>query len=196
MITIGLTGSIGMGKTETTKIFANLGIPVFDSDAAVHSLLGPGGAAVDAVDGAFPGVKKDDKIDRELLAKKVFGDDKALENLEKILHPLVSEKRKEFIKKQIADIVLSDIPLLFEKGYEDEFDYIIVVSAPHDIQKKRVLSRPNMTEDRLNDILARQVPDNVKRKKADFIIQTDRGLDYARHQVEDVLKQIWKENNA
>lgn len=196
MITIGLTGSIGMGKTETTKIFANLGIPVFDSDAAVHRLLGQGGAAVDAVEASFPDVKKGKKIDRELLGQIVFGDDKALTKLEKILHPLVSEKRKEFIRKQKGDIVLSDIPLLFEKGYEDEFDYIIVVSAPHDVQKQRVLSRPNMTEDRLNDILAKQLPDNLKRAKADFIIQTDRGLDYARHQVEDILKQIRKENNA
>ncbi len=196
MITIGLTGSIGMGKTETTKIFASLGIPVFDSDAAVHGLLGRSGAAVETVNAAFPGVKKDGKIDRELLGQKVFGDDNALIKLEKILHPLVSKKRQEFIRKQNADIVLSDIPLLFEKGYEDEFDYIIVVSAPHDVQKQRVLSRPNMTEDRLNDILAKQLPDNLKRAKADFIIQTDRGLDYARHQVEDILKKIRKENNA
>lgn len=190
MKTIGLTGSIGMGKTETAKLFAQKGVPVFDSDAAVHKLIGPNGEAVDAVELAFPGVKRQGHIDRKLLGACVFGDDDALKSLEKILHPLVSNERQKFIKKSKADVVLFDIPLLFEKGYEDDCDYIVVVSAPFEIQKKRVLERPGMTEARFEEILAKQLPDAQKRAKADFVVQTDRGLDYAAKQVEGILQKI------
>jgi|TARA_R110002096_G_scaffold436105_1_gene668043 dephospho-CoA kinase len=190
MKTIGLTGSIGMGKTETAKLFAQYGVPIFDSDAAVHKLLGPKGDAVDAVELAFPDVKKQDHIDRKLLGARVFGDDDALKTLEEILHPLVVKERKKFTKNSHADIVLFDIPLLFEKGYEDDCDYIVVVSAPFETQKKRVLKRPGMTETRFEEILAKQLPDLQKRTKADFVVQTDRGLDYAAKQVEDILQKI------
>ena len=190
MKTIGLTGSIGMGKTQTAKLFAQKGVPVFDSDAVVHKLLGPDGKAVDAVEFAFPGVKEQNQIDRKLLGARVFGDDDALKSLESILHPLVSVERNNFVKKSQADIVLFDIPLLFEKGYEDDCDYIVVVSAPYEIQKKRVLERPDMTEARFQEILAKQLPDAQKRARADFIVQTDRGLDYAAMQIEKILQEI------
>lgn len=193
---IGLTGSIGMGKTETARMFHEAGIPVFDSDAAVHNLLGKDGAAVDLVEMMFPGVKKSKKIDRELLGKKVFGDVQALGKLEKILHPMVSEMRNEFVKTTKSDLVVFDIPLLFEKSYESECDFIVVVSASEQIQKKRVMSRPGMTEKRFQNILDNQMPDANKREKANFIIQTDKGFDYARAQVQQVINQIRDGVNA
>lgn len=196
MKTIGLTGSIGMGKTETTKIFADLGVPTFDSDAAVHQLLGIGGAAVDEVEAVFSGVKQDGQIDRVLLGQKVFGNDDALTRLENILHPMVLRKREEFIKEQNADLALFDVPLLFEKGYQDQFDYIIVVSAPFQVQKERVLRRPNMTVQRFKDVLEKQMPDVEKRAKADFVIQTDHGIDYAKKQAREILEKIRKKENA
>lgn len=190
MKTIGLTGSIGMGKTETAKLFSELGVPVFDSDAIVHQLMGIDGEATDAVEAAFGGVKKDGKIDRVVLGKKVLSDQTALTKLENILHPLVQEKRREFLQKQSSDLVLFDIPLLFEKNYEDQFDYIVVVSAPFEVQRQRVLSRANMTEQKFNDILEKQMPDQDKRAKADFVIQTAHGIDYARNQVIEILEKI------
>ena len=190
MKTIGLTGSIGMGKTETAKLFAEQGIPVFDSDAAVHDLLGSGGAAVEKVEKIFPSVKKADYIDRKKLGAKVFGNSVALEKLENLLHPMVTSKRNEFLKNISSDLVIFDIPLLFEKGYEKDFDFIIVVSAASDIQKKRVLERAGMTEQRYADILSKQMPDAEKTTRADFIIQTDRGLNYAKNQVIDIIKKI------
>ncbi len=190
MKTIGLTGSIGMGKTETAKIFEKLGVPVFDSDAAVHKLLGPGGNAVEQVENEFPGVRAGNEIDRQKLGARVFSNRESLNKLEKILHPMVMKIRAEFVEQQKSDIVLFDIPLLFEKGYEDDVDYIVVVSAPYEIQKERVLKRPGMTEQKFLDILARQMPDQEKRAKADFIIQTDQGLDYAEKQVSEILEKI------
>ena len=124
------------------------------------------------------------------LARRVFGDQAALTMLENILHPLVQEKRREFLEKQSSDLVLFDIPLLFEKNYEDQFDYIVVVSAPFEVQRQRVLSRANMTEQKFNDILEKQIPDQDKRAKADFVIQTDHGIDYARNQVIEILEKI------
>lgn len=196
MKTIGLTGSIGMGKTETAKIFETLGVPTFDSDEAVHQLLGEGGEAVDLVETAFPGVKHEGKIDRKMLGKKVFENDDSLVALENILHPMVLDKREEFIQNQNTDLVLFDIPLLFEKGYENQVDYVIVVSAPFKVQKERVLARPDMTELRFKDILEKQIPDEQKRLKADFVIQTDQGIDYAHMQVKEILKKIRNEINA
>lgn len=190
MKTIGLTGSIGMGKTETAKLFAELGVPVFDSDAAVHELLGTGGAAVALVEKQFPGAQQMDHIDRKWLGERVFGDRTALERLEKILHPLVTSMRNSFLESANSDLVLFDIPVLFEKGYEEQCDYIVVVSAPEEIQKKRVLERRGMTEGRYNDILSKQMPDAEKRTKADFIVQTDLGIDYARKQVIKLIKTI------
>ena len=187
---IGLTGSIGMGKTETAKIFADLGIPVFDSDATVHTLLGPDGAAVDAVEKKFPGVKVENYIDRKRLGDRVFGDEDALIALEKIVHPMVIRARQAFIRETTSDIVVFDIPLLFEKGYQNECDFIVVVSAPVDVQKERVLRRPGMSEERFFEINSKQMPDAEKRKRADFIVQTDRGLRYARQQVTEILTKI------
>lgn len=193
---IGLTGSIGMGKTETGKMFYESGIPVFDSDGAVHKLLDENGAAVDSVEAAFAGVKSDNKIDRKRLGAKVFGNAIELEKLEKILHPMVKKKRSDFVKATDCDLVLLDIPLLFEKSYENECDFIVVVSAPPDVQRKRVMSRLGMTEKRFQYILNNQMPDAEKREKADFIIQTDKGFEYAREQVQKVINDIRNNANA
>lgn len=196
---IGLTGSIGMGKSETSKIFARENIPVFDSDEAVHDLLGEQGAAVDLVEKTFSGVKVDGKIDRKKLGQRVFDDDKALQKLEEILHPLIQKKRDLFIleaKKRKQNMIVFDIPLLFEKKYEAMCDYIVVVSAPYKVQKNRVLDRVGMTEERFNTILQKQMPDHEKRKRADFIVQTDRGLEYAEKQVREIIKKIKAEDSA
>ena len=193
---IGLTGSIGMGKTYTAKMFTDKNIAVFDSDEAVHQLLGLNGAAVDVVEKEFPGVKIESQIDRKLLGKRVFADDIALKKLEQILHPMVSSMRDDFNKtalKNNADMIVVDIPLLFEKGYESECDYIVVASAPFEIQKQRVLERPGMSEQRFIEILKKQMPDDEKRRRADFIIQTDKGLDYAKNQVQQVIETIRKD---
>ncbi|HPF46398.1 MAG: dephospho-CoA kinase [Alphaproteobacteria bacterium] len=189
---IGLTGSIGMGKSETAKIFAEQGIPVFDSDATVHNLLGPDGAAVEAVEEKFPGVKVDNYIDRKRLGDLVFGDEAALRDLENILHPLVIKERQTFLENSKSDIIVFDIPLLFEKNYQDQCDFIVVVSAPFKIQKERVLKRPGMSEERFMEINQKQMPDAEKRKRADFIIQTDKGLSYAKKQVTEIIKNIRK----
>lgn len=190
---IGLTGSIGMGKSATSKMFEAENIPVFDSDQAVHQLLGPSGLAVEIVEEAFPGVRARDYIDRKKLGSMVFNDQEALEKLEAILHPMVTKMRAAFLVDQKkSDIVLFDIPLLFEKGYENNCDYIVVVSADFEAQKKRVLERPGMSEKRFLEIVEKQMPDAEKRKKADFIIQTDQGFDYAKDQVRNILKKIRK----
>lgn len=194
MKTIGLTGSIGMGKTETAKMFSAHGIPVFDSDAAAHTLLGPNGAAVELVEKNFPGVKVGEQIDRKALGERVFDNDEALSLLENILHPMIRTLRDDFsrnsAKNTASDLVLFDIPLLFEKGYEQEFDFSIVVSAPFEIQQKRVLERQDMTEQRFLEILKKQMPDEEKRHRADFIIETGDGLEYAEKQVSDIIMKI------
>jgi len=190
MKTIGLTGSIGMGKSATAKLFATKGIPVFDSDAAAHTLLGPKGAAVERVEKFFPGVKVDQQIDRKALGEKVFDNDEALSRLENILHPMIRTLRDDFVSHADSDLVLFDIPLLFEKAYEEELDYTIVVSAPYEIQKKRVLERPAMKEHQFRKIIEKQMPDQEKRRRADFIIQTGQGLQYAEKQVDDILKKL------
>ncbi|MCC3861825.1 dephospho-CoA kinase [Pseudemcibacter aquimaris] len=193
MIKLGLTGSIGMGKSETARMFRDLGVPVFDSDAIVHELMGIDGEAVDLVEDAFPGVKNNNQIDRKELGKRVFGDDGALIKLEKIIHPMVSNKRDEFVemaKIDGHDVVVFDIPLLYEKSYETLCDYVVVVSAPASVQRERVLARPDMTEKRFAEILSKQVPDNEKREKADFIVQSDQGFDYAERQVKEILEKV------
>lgn len=190
---IGLTGSIGMGKSETARMFARAGVPVFDSDAAVHDLMAPGGAAVAPVVRAFPGVDGQDGIDRKKLGARVFGDREKLERLESILHPLVAERRQAFFEAAQKDghaMVVADVPLLFETGGEQACDYTVVVSAAPEVQRARVLARPGMTPDRLAAILEKQMPDGEKRRRADFVVQTDRGFDYAEQQVRDIIRKI------
>jgi len=196
---IGLTGSIAMGKSETSKMFAAQNIPVFDSDAAVHKLLGQNGAAVEKVGRRFPGAVTEGKIDRQRLGQDVFEDDGALKALENILHPMVKNLRDEFLSDAQSNnqpIVVFDIPLLFEKGYEKECDFIVVVSAAESVQRKRALERPGMTEGRFLSILSNQMPDEEKRRRADFIVQTDMGLDYAEKQVANILKIVREANCA
>ncbi len=191
--TIALTGSIGMGKSETAKMFIRAGVPVFDSDAAVHKLMGPNGAAVEMVEGVFPGAKTPDGIDRKKLGEKVFGDSVALKKLENILHPMVSDMRQEFFQdaeQKNLDLVVLDVPLLFETGGEKQADYVVVVSAPADIQRERVLARPDMTAEKFENILAKQMPDSEKRARADFIVQSDQGISYAENQVKDIVRKL------
>ena len=183
MIIIGLTGSIGMGKTTAAHAFRLLGVPVYDADAEVHKLMAVGGKAVDRVATAFPGVTKTNGfgktyIDRPSLAAAVFGDDAALKRLEAILHPMVGQVKAQFLAaaaRRRERVVVLDIPLLLETGGDQGCDAVVVVTAPGFVQRQRVLRRPGMTEDRLKSILAKQVPDDEKRARADFIVRT--GLD-------------------
>ena len=193
MIVIGLTGSIGMGKTETGRMFERLGVPVFDADKAVHQLYGPGGAAVAPVEAAFPGVVVDGAVDRAALAARVLGDDQAVRRLEAIVHPLVRDMRARFLDAARAegrDMVVVDIPLLFETGGDAGVDRTVVVSAPPAVQRERVLARPGMTEARFQAILARQMPDEDKRLRADFVVDSSVGLDHAMAQVERIVAQL------
>ncbi len=175
MLVIGLTGSIGMGKSSAAVMLRRLGLPVHDADAAVHKLMAQGGAAVAAVEAAFPGVVQDLQVDRGRLGAKVLGDDAALKRLEAILHPLVRAEARAFLAKharQRRPLVVLDIPLLFETGGDALCDAVIVVSAPLFAQRARVLRRPGMTEAKMQAILARQLPDAQKRRRADFVVQT------------------------
>ena len=175
MIILGLTGSIGMGKTVAARNFARLGVPVFEADAVVHELLGPGGAAVAPVGEAFSGTVREGAVNRTALGDQVFGDGRALRRLEAIVHPLVAERRRRFLAAAGArrtPLVALDIPLLFETGMERECDYVAVVSAPGAVQRARVLARPGMTDAKLAAILDQQIPDATKRRRADFVIPT------------------------
>jgi len=178
MIVLGLTGSVGMGKSTAAAMLRQLGVPVHDADVAVHRLLAPGGAAVPAVASAFPGTAVGGGIDRALLGKQVFGDAAALRRLERILHPLVRKSEQRFLKRaraRRAPLVALDIPLLFETGGEKRCDAVVVVSAPAFLQRARVLARPGMSEERLRAILAKQVPDAEKRRRADFVVTSGLG---------------------
>jgi dephospho-CoA kinase len=193
MITVGLTGSIGMGKSTTAAMFAAEGVPVYDADAEVHALYSKGGAAVEPLEAAFPGVVVDGAVDRAKLSQCVVGKPDELKRLEGIVHPLVGESRVGFFQKAVAagaDIVILDIPLLFETGGESRVDAVVVVSAPADLQRQRVLARPGMDEAKLDAILARQMADVEKRARAHFVIDTGQGLDHARAQVRDVLARL------
>lgn len=177
-MTLGLTGSIGMGKSEAARMFRRLGVPVFDSDATVHRLLGPGGAAVAAVEAAFPGVVKDGAVDRKALGAAVFGKPDDLRRLEAILHPMVRAARATFMRRARARrdrLVVFDVPLLFETGGERDCDAVMVVSAPAFVQRARVLARPGMTAEKFAAILDQQVPDAEKRRRADFVAPTGMG---------------------
>ncbi|RMF09711.1 MAG: dephospho-CoA kinase [Alphaproteobacteria bacterium] len=194
-VILGLTGSIGMGKSETARMFRRQGVPVFDADAAVHRLLAKGGRAVEPVAKAFPGVERDGAIDRKALGAKVFGNPPALRKLEQILHPLVRQTEQDFIRRACrrgARLVVLDIPLLYETGGEGRCDYVAVVSAPDFVQRYRVLARPGMTEERFARVLEQQMPDREKRKRADFVIQTGNGKGFALSQVKSIIKKITK----
>jgi dephospho-CoA kinase len=193
MLLAGLTGSIGMGKSETAKMFAALGVPVYDADAAVHALYDVGGLAVAPIGEAFPGVVVDGRIDRTKLAAVTLNDTPAIKRLEAIIHPLVGAAQMEFLvraEQAAAPVVVLDIPLLFETGGETRVDAVIVVSAPADLQRSRVLARPGMTEDKFELILKRQVADEIKRTKAHYVIDTSLGLDHARERVAYILDDL------
>ncbi|MGD0864673.1 MAG: dephospho-CoA kinase [Rhizomicrobium sp.] len=190
---VGLTGSIGMGKTETAKMFARLGLPVYDADAAVHRLYEAGGAAVPLIAQAFPSTVIDGRVDRAELTKRVTTDKDAFKALESIVHPLVGRQQREFLKQAAeagAELVVLDIPLLFETGGHARVDAVVVVSAPHDVQRARVLQRPGMTPDKLDHILSRQVPDAEKRAQAHFVVETEHGLDHAFEQVKNIVAAL------
>ncbi len=193
MFILGLTGSIGMGKTTTAGLFAEEGAPVHDADAAVHRLYE--GEAAPLIEAAFPGSTRNGRVDREKLGKLVLGNEVALKRLEHIVHPLVQKQEAKFIaaaKARNVPVVVLDIPLLFETGGEARVDAVVVVSAPADMQKLRAFERPGMTEEKFKAILANQMPDAEKRARADFIVDTGRGIEYARGQVRRILEEIAK----
>jgi len=187
-ITLGLTGSIGMGKSTVAAMFAGAGIPVFDADAAVHRLQGPAGRAVAAIEAAFPGTTGEGGVDRTSLAEAVLGDDAAMKRLEAIVHPAVGEERAAFLADHAdAALIVFDVPLLFETGGDRAVDKVAVVSAAAAVQRGRVLARPGMTEAKFEAILARQLADADKRARADFVIATDTALEETRAAVEAVI---------
>ena len=190
---VGLTGSIGMGKSETAKMFARLGIAVYDADAAVHALYEKGGGAVAAISEAFPGSVKDGRVERGVLAAQLARDAAAFKRLEAIVHPLVARAQRDFIeaaKKAGAEIVVLDIPLLFETGGHAGVDAVVVVSAPTNVQRARVLTREGMNEARLDQILARQMPDAEKRAQAHFVVETGKGRAHAFQQVQNIVAEL------
>jgi dephospho-CoA kinase len=192
MVVIGLTGSIAMGKSTTARLFAEEGVPVHDADAAVHRLYE--GEAVAPIEAAFPGVTKGGKVDRTALGQRVAGDKEALRRLEQIVHPLVRGTETEFLRKAEASgakVVVLDIPLLLETGGDQRVDAVVVVSAPADVQRARLLER-GIGMDRLEALLARQMPDAEKRKRADFVVDSSRGIEPARAQVRQILAAVAK----
>jgi dephospho-CoA kinase len=191
MLIIGLTGSIGMGKSTTMQLFAEQGVPVYDADAAVHAIYA--GEAVPVVEAAFPGTTVDGKVDRQKLSAKVLGNPEALKKLEQIVHPMLGAHRQQFLndaEKSGATIAVLDVPLLFETGGEKRVDAVVVVSAPADVQRTRVLARENMTQEKFDAILARQTPDAEKRRRADFVVDTSSGLDPVRARIRDILAEV------
>ena len=186
---IGLTGSIGMGKSTAAGLFRELGIETWDADAAVARLYGPGGAAVPAIAALDAGLVRGGQVDREALRRWIDGDAAALGRIEAVVHPLVAADRAGFLQRAQSDIVVLEIPLLFETGAQEAVDLVAVVSAPPDVQRARVLARPGMTEDRFRDRLARQMPDSEKRRRADVVIP-GRSLEETRAAVHDLVKRV------
>jgi dephospho-CoA kinase len=191
MFVLGLTGSLGMGKSTTARFFAEEGVPVHDADAVVHRLYD--GEAAAAIEAAFPGTTTAGKVDREKLAARVLGNSAALKRLEEIVHPLVQAAERRLLAEAQArgeKIAVLDIPLLFETGGEERVDAVVVVSAPADVQRSRALERPGMTVDKLDAILAKQMPDGEKRRRADFVVDTSRGFEVARAEVRAILDAV------
>ncbi len=191
MFVLGLTGSIGMGKSTTAKFFAAEGVPVQDADAVVHRLYE--GEATPLIEAAFPGTTKDGKVDRVALGQRVLGDAAAIEKLEAIVHPLVAKARDRFLaeaERAGAAVAVLDIPLLFETGGDARCDAVAVVSAPTDTQRRRAFERAGMTEQKLAAIMAKQIPDEEKRRRADFVVDTSQGFEHAHAQVRDILARI------
>lgn len=188
---LGLTGSIGMGKSAVAAMFRGLGVPVFDADAAVHELQGPGGACVDPIERAFPGTTGPAGVDRQKLGAAVFGNPEALRRLEQIVHPEVAEMRRAFLADNAdAPLIVFDIPLLYEKTGQHGLDAVVVVSAPAEVQRERVLARPGMTAEKFDQILKLQVPDAEKRARADYVIDTGVSLAETRHAVQQLIHSL------
>jgi dephospho-CoA kinase len=191
MFVLGLTGSVAMGKSTTARFFAEEGVPVHDADSVVHRLYE--GDAVPVIEAAFPGTTTGGKVDRVKLGSRVMGDLAALRQLEAIVHPMVQDAEARFLAEaeaQGAPVALLDIPLLFETGGDARVDAVVVATAPAEVQRARVLERPGMTLQRLEAMLARQLPDSEKRRRADFIVDTSRGFDDARAQVQEILRKV------
>lgn len=193
MVIVGLTGSIGMGKSTAAKMLRQMGVPVYDADAAVHDLQRPGGIALPPIEAAFPGVVKNGVLDRQALGARVFGNKEALRRLEAIVHPLVAQKQRAFLKRASQHgkpLVVLDIPLLFEGRGERRVDATLVVTAPAFLQRRRVLARPGMTAEKFAGILRQQVPDRVKRRKATFVIPTGMGMAPTRAALERAVGRL------
>ena len=193
MIILGLTGSIGMGKSTTAKLFAEAGVPVYDADAAVHRLYE--GEAVSAIEAAFPGTTANGRVDRNRLSAQVVHDPSAMRRLEQIVHPMLGASRQKFLdaaEQSGTPVAVVDVPLLFETGGEKRVDAVVVVTTTPEIQRQRILARDNMTGEKLDAILARQLPDAEKRKRADFVVNTSHGLDPVRARIRDILVEAGK----
>jgi len=193
MLILGLTGSIGMGKSTTAKLFAEAGVPVYDADATVHALYE--GEAVPAIEAAFPGTTAGGKVDRERLSAQVVHDPAAIKQLEQIVHPMLGASRQKFLteaERSGAPVAVVDVPLLYETGGEKRVDAVVVVTTTPEIQRQRVLARDNMSAERFDAILARQWPDVEKRQRADFVVDTSHGLGPVRERIRDILEQVVK----
>ena len=193
MLILGLTGSIGMGKSTTAKLFAEAGVPVYDADATVHMLYE--GEAVPAIEAAFPGTTVNGKVDRNKLSARVVHDPAAIKRLEQIVHPMLGASRQKFLddaERSGAPVAVVDVPLLFETGGEKRVDAVVVVTTTPEIQRQRILARDNMTSEKLDAILARQLPDAEKRRRADFVVDTSDGTDPVRLRIRDILNEAVK----
>jgi dephospho-CoA kinase len=191
MFILGLTGSLGMGKSATAKMFAEEGVPVHDADAVVHRLYD--GEAAPQIEAAFPGTTKDGKVDREKLGRRVLGNPSAIKKLEQIVHPLVGAAAARFLaeaERKGAAVAVLDVPLLYETGSDKRCDAVVVVSAPAEVQRARAFERPGMTEQKLAALLAKQMPDAEKRARADFVVDTAQGFEAARAQVREILRKV------
>ena len=193
MIVLGLTGSIGMGKSTTATLFVDAGVPVYDADAAVHRLYE--GEAVAAIEAEFPGTTINGKVDRNKLSACVVHDSAAMKRLEEIVHPMLGASRQKFLQEAEqsgAPVAVVDVPLLFETGGEKRVDAVVVVTTTAELQRARILARPNMTEEKLAAMMARQMPDAEKRRRADFVVDTSHGLDPVRTRIRDILTEAAK----